>query len=586
METSVGKNASPVFKKQNPSKLWLVLPIVLGVCMCSLCAASGGLILWQSQVNRPEQQEAAPVPLRQNPAESLLSPTATPTSILTPSDSTTLLATLPSQTDTLATRVCPKIDPIGLPIVQSPALSSASFSTRQGEDGWPIDTALQFTTAVTRVLATFSYAGMSDGLNWERVWFIGDEELARGGGVWDAGPTGRLTVQAVLGEGGFAPGLYKLEIYVQDQLLSQGAFMVVKEDTPTQRPVQVAYTTWDGQKHQLHLLDLETSQTEPLVDYARSPAWSPDARDLLFYSEDGSAEGAGLQVFNMGQKKVSWLNQEPFFQSIAWSPNRIYAASAVAEGAGSRLVVWDLNKDQAFEGPAGEEPAWSPQGLRLAYRGCDEEAWHINTIQVIGSNFDLSSIRSLTAGDDSQPAWSWDGQRIAFVRREGDNQDIYVVQADGSHLVRLTDHPAADVSPAWTPDQRLVFRSLRDGGWGLYLMNADGSEQRHLISTPAPTDWQPDRLAVSTDVLVAEPPQPPVQIPAGHGLLAISNRKNPDEMTFTINNIEHKIGPYQLRLLPLRPGHYTWTASWPGKHSRNGIADIALGQVAYPVVER
>jgi Tol biopolymer transport system component len=174
------------------------------------------------------------------------------------------------------------------------------------------------------------------------------------------------------------------------------------------------------------------------------------------------------------------------------------------------------------------------------------------------------------------------------VRRDGDNQDIYVMAADGSHLTRLTDHPAADVSPAWTPDQRLLFRSLRDGQWGIYVMNADGSDQRQLVSTPAQADWQPDRLAVSTDVLVVtpEPPKPQPQIPAGLGLLVISNQKNNDEMTFTIDNKEHKIGPYQVWTLPLRPGHYTWTASWPGKNSRTGIADIVLGQVAHPVIER
>jgi hypothetical protein len=57
-------------------------------------------------------------------------------------------------------------------------------------------------------------------------------------------------------------------------------------------------------------------------------------------------------------------------------------------------------------------------------------------------------------------------------------------------------------------------------------------------------------------------------------------------MTFTIDNTEHKVAPYQVRTLPLKPGRYTWTASWPAKVSRTGLADIALGQVAYPVVER
>jgi len=88
-------------------------------------------------------------------------------------------------------------------------------------------------------------------LTWERVWYFGDQELSRGKGVWDAGPApGKLTVQVMAGQGGFAPGTYKLEIYVQGQLLSQGAFSMVKADTPTQRPVQVVYTTWNGRAHQ------------------------------------------------------------------------------------------------------------------------------------------------------------------------------------------------------------------------------------------------------------------------------------------------------------------------------------------------
>jgi hypothetical protein len=397
-----------------------------------------------------------------------------------------------------------------------------------------------------------------------------------------------LSVQVKAGEGGFAPGAYRLEIYVQDQLLSQGTFYMVKPDTPTQRPVQVAYTTWEGKAHHLNLLDLTSSQTETLVTAARGPAWSLDAVGLLFYGEGGAAEGAGLQVFNMGQKKAYPLNQETFFQNIAWSPNRAYVASAKSEGRESQLVLWNLNQDKAYPGPIGSDPAWSPEGQRLAYRSCDPDGWNISTVQVIGPVFDTGSIRQLTQGDDSQPVWSWDGQHIAFVRRDGDNQDIYVMAADGSRLTRLTDHPAADVAPAWTPDRRLLFRSLRNGKWGIYVMNADGSDPQRLITTPAPADWQPDQLAVSTNIqiVIPEPAKPPPQVPAGHGLLAISNRKNNDVMTFTIDNKEHKVGPYQVWTLPLRPGHYTWTASWPGKNSRTGVADIAIGQVVYPVVER
>jgi TolB protein len=430
---------------------------------------------------------------------------------------------------------------------------------------------------------------MRDGLAWERVWLFGDEELSRGSGVWEAGPRGKLTIQAMLNEGSFAPGVYKLEIYGAGQLLTKGTFLVVKEDTSTQRPVHLVYTTWDGKKHRLDLLNLATNQTGLLLESAHSPAWSADAKELLFYNESGAAEGPpGLWIFNIAQGKTYPINKEISFKSVAWSPHHAHLASTLTAGAETRLVLWDLTRHRVSDGPAGADPVWSPEGLRLAYRSCDQAGWHISTVQVIGSNFDTNTLRHLTSGDDSQPAWSWNGQWVAFVRREGDNQDIYIVRADGSSLMRLTDHPAADVSPAWTPDHRLVFRSLRDGQWYIYLMNADGSDQHQLVSTGSPPEWQSDRLAVSTNVLVAEPPQPEpqLQIPAGHGLLAVSNQVNNDEMTFTIDNVEHKIGPFQLRMLPLKPGRYTWTASWPGKTGRTGIADIGLGQVAYPIVER
>ena len=103
---------------------------------------------------------------------------------------------------------------------------------------------------------------------------------------------------------------------------------------------------------------------------------------------------------------------------------------------------------------------------------------------------------------DDWPAWSPDGTKIAFQSLRDGNQEIYVMDADGSNQTRLTDNPKLDIEPAWSPNgTRIAFVSKSGAGSDeIYVMNADGSNPTRLTDntdgdrTPA---WSPDGTKIA-----------------------------------------------------------------------------------------
>ena len=176
-----------------------------------------------------------------------------------------------------------------------------------------------------------------------------------------------------------------------------------------------------------------------------------------------------------------------------------------------------LTFDDAFD----SSPAWSPDGRRIAF-----ESERDGNDEIYVMNADGSGVARLTVNDaiDGSPAWSPDGQRIAFDSTRDGNPELYVMNADGSGVTRLTFNNARDWSPAWSPDgRRIAFDSNHDGNLEIYVMNADGSGvTRHTHNqthdgTPA---WSPDgrhiafhsnrdgRMDIYVMNAAGEPPRP------------------------------------------------------------------------------
>ncbi|HUG90078.1 MAG TPA: protein kinase [Planctomycetaceae bacterium] len=108
--------------------------------------------------------------------------------------------------------------------------------------------------------------------------------------------------------------------------------------------------------------------------------------------------------------------------------------------------------------------------------------------------------------EDTGPAWSPNGSQIAFTSLRSGNYDVWLMDADGSNVRQLTDDPGIDRTPAWSPDgERIVFvRHLpEDDNWELFMMKADGSEAVNLSNHPfreADPAWSPDGSQIAFSV--------------------------------------------------------------------------------------
>ena len=123
-------------------------------------------------------------------------------------------------------------------------------------------------------------------------------------------------------------------------------------------------------------------------------------------------------------------------------------------------------------------PRWSPDATRIAFT-CFAPYRGFVSAQICLYSTDSNRLISFPRfrGTNTSPAWSPDGAKIAFMSSSQGDPGIFVADADGGHIVRLSLTRGVSTSPVWNPKTgaQIIFVSDRGGEPVLYQMNSDGS---------------------------------------------------------------------------------------------------------------
>ena len=138
--------------------------------------------------------------------------------------------------------------------------------------------------------------------------------------------------------------------------------------------------------------------------------------------------------------------------------------------------------------PSATRPSWSADGKKLVL----DSGPYIWTVDANGTHLNNLTANSF-AGAAFEATWSPDGARIAFAGYiASDVEEICVMSSVGTDIHVLTNAPGFDVPGSYSPDgEQIAFTTTRRGTYEIWVMNADGSDQRFLVTGVLP-DWSPD----------------------------------------------------------------------------------------------
>lgn len=231
---------------------------------------------------------------------------------------------------------------------------------------------------------------------------------------------------------------------------------------------------------ELRVSDLETRRSQTLAKTENadlSPAWSPNGALIAFNCKiAGNTEICTVKTD--GSDLQNLTNDPSLDGNPVWSPDgKELVFSSNRDGDVNRLQLFRMDSNGANQRRITKKhgyemtPAWSPEGTKIAFAGdrADGSSRALDIFLLDLNDPSSERILAIRRFHDTLPTFSPDGNRIAFVSQADGNSEIYLMNADGSGLLRLTRNPAEDTTPQFSKDgKKVLFSSNREGRYAIF----------------------------------------------------------------------------------------------------------------------
>ncbi|MCE5249496.1 BamA/TamA family outer membrane protein [bacterium] len=255
-----------------------------------------------------------------------------------------------------------------------------------------------------------------------------------------------------------------------------------------------------------------------------NPAFNPTGDKIAFLTDRNgykeimlmrAADGKIIKTILKGEKAGDYEEMHWLRGGLTWSPDGTMVSFAAKTGERDAIHIKKVedggyDREIKLDMDAVYSPSWSPDGSKILFCAIKNGKLDIFTVEI-----KTGAVVRLTDDffDESTPRWNSDGTKIVFssdrfdppyefrLNNISDSYDIFIMDADGSNIRRITTNPYNDTDPSWSPDDKnIVFSSDRNGITNIYNIDIESMTEKpltNLLTGSTAPNWSPDATRIA-----------------------------------------------------------------------------------------